>query len=205
MEHTPRGRFIVFEGVDGSGKTTQLKMLSAYLTKIGIDHITTREPGGSPLAEKIRDIVLSQEMEPLTELYLMFAARVDHIQTVIKPNLAAGKWVLSDRYFLSSCAYQGGGRNINLSLIYSLAEQMLQPDYTVFLDVDPQITKERLAANRDKLDRFDREGIQFFERVRSTFKHCLDYSINGNTKMIDASHSVFSIHEDIVGFIKDDR
>jgi dTMP kinase len=155
-----RGRFITFEGIDGSGKSTQLTATASALRASGIDVLETREPGGTALGESLRTILLGRTMSPLTETLLMFAARVEHVDEVIVPALGTGHWVLCDRFTDASYAYQSGGRGIPAEWIANLetwAHPTLQPDLTVVIDLDP------------KQDRFEAQDVAFFERVREVY------------------------------------
>lgn len=159
--------FVVLEGPDASGKSTQLRLLAEVLTARGIPHVATREPGGTPLGERIRDLVLSPgaAMEPLTELFLIEAARHEHVERVIRPALEGGKWVVCSRYTLSSLAYQGMGRRLDPGLVRqlnALATGGLEPDHVFLLDLPPAVA---YARTRER-DRFEGEGLEFFTRVR---------------------------------------
>ena len=166
-----RGRFITFEGIDGSGKSTQLAAAAAALRAIGIDVLETREPGGTALGESLRALLLERPMSPLTETLLMFAARIEHIDEVIVPALGTGHWVLCDRFTDATYAYQSGGRGIAADWIASLeawVHPTLQPDLTVVIDLDPaQAAMRRAQARRP--DRFEAEDAAFFERVRDVY------------------------------------
>lgn len=164
-------KFITFEGVDGAGKSTHLAWFADALRQRGHDVIVTREPGGTPLGEQLREILLNQPMNIGTEALLMFAARLEHIEQVIKPALRAGKWVVSDRFSDASFAYQGGGRGLDwdkLSLLEQWVHADLQPDVTLFFDVPVEIARQRLTNNAS-LDRFEQEQADFFERVRAGY------------------------------------
>ncbi len=166
-----RGRFITFEGIDGSGKSTQLAATAAALRAGGIDVLETREPGGTALGEALRGILLRQAMSPLTETLLMFAARVEHIDEVIVPALGTGHWVLCDRFTDATYAYQSGGRGIPAEWIASLeawVHPTLQPDLTVLVDLDPRQAAIRRGQVRAP-DRFEGEDLSFFERVRDVY------------------------------------
>lgn len=168
--HT-RGRFITFEGIDGAGKSTHIPWFAEQLRARGQTVILTREPGGTPLAESIRDWVLHQTMSMRTEALLVFAARQDHLDRVIRPALAQGHWVLCDRFTDSTVAYQGGGRGLAIQDISRLEQWVhpdLQPDCTLLFDLDPQEAAVRRAAARDA-DRFEAEDIAFFARVRAAY------------------------------------
>jgi len=165
-----RPLFIVLEGPDASGKSTQLRLLSQALAARGIPVITTREPGGTALGQKLREILLDRKnrMRPLTELLLMVADRHEHVEEVIKPALARGQWVLCSRYTLSSLAYQGRGRGLPCELIHELnklATGGLEPDYVFLLDLPPQVALERTPLR----DRFEGEGLSFFTQVRLAY------------------------------------
>ena len=165
-------KFIVIEGLEGAGKSSAVSYVTDYLHAHGIDRIEcTREPGGTPLAERMRAIVKEVHDERLTieaELLLMYASRVQLVETRIKPALAEGRWVVGDRHDLSSQAYQGGGRGIDAALIGAIKQAVLgdfQPDLTLYLDIDPALGLQR-ARHRGELDRIELEQIGFFERTR---------------------------------------
>lgn len=165
--------FISFEGTEGVGKTTLIKGLADYLIAQGKDVVLTREPGGTPLAENIRSLLLNKTDEPVSsdcELLLMYAARAQHIQQVILPALQAGKWVLSDRFVDASYAYQYGGRGLSKEKLDVLTQQFVSvmPNLTFWLDVPVEVGMSR-ARNRGELDRFEQEKIEFFERVRAEY------------------------------------
>ena len=164
-------KFITFEGVDGAGKSTHLTWFANALRQRGFDVVVTREPGGTPLGEQLREILLNQPMDIGTEALLMFAARLEHIEQVIKPALEVGKWVISDRFSDASFAYQGGGRGLDwgkLSQLEQWVHPNLQPDRTLFFDVPVEIARQRLT-NNTSLDRFEQEQSDFFERVRAAY------------------------------------
>lgn len=164
-------KFITFEGVDGAGKSTHLNWFADMLRHRGIDVVVTREPGGTQLGEQLREILLNQTMSIGTEALLMFAARLEHIEQIIKPSLSAGKWVISDRFSDASFAYQGGGRGLGWDKLKQLEQWVhgdLQPDLTLFFDVPVEVARERLASNVS-LDRFEQEHADFFERVRAGY------------------------------------
>lgn len=168
------GKFITLEGTEGVGKSTNLEFIKAYLEKKGVSLIVTREPGGTPLAEQIRDILLEnrdEQFDPTAELLAVFAARAQHLNTVILPALENNTWVLSDRFTDATFAYQGGGRGLDEALIAkleTLVQGTLRPDKTILLDIDVELGLER-ARKRAALDRFEQEQIEFFERVRATY------------------------------------
>ena len=173
-----RGRFITLEGGEGAGKTTCLKHVHRRMRDAGLQVVQTREPGGTPLAERIRGLLLdradsdNQEMAADTELLLVFAARAEHLHQVIRPALEAGQWVLCDRFTDATYAYQGGGRGLEsrrIAQLETFAQGDLRPDYTLLLDVPVAIGRARAAA-RSEPDRFEREQSAFFERVRAIYR-----------------------------------
>lgn len=166
-----RGRFITFEGIDGAGKSTQIDVIEATLKARGLEVIRTREPGGTPLGEVIRKELLSVSMDPSTETLLFFASRAEHIAKVIKPALERGAWVLSDRFTDATYAYQVGGRVFPAEKVEELERWThgdLQPDRTVLFDIDPEVAAKRVAQARS-LDRFEKESLDFFTRVRNAY------------------------------------
>ena len=177
-----RGRFLTFEGIEGVGKSTQVARLARTLAGRGIAHVVTREPGGTPLAERIRDLVLTPGAERVpdpAELLLMFAARSVHLENWIEPSLAAGRWVICDRFTDATYAYQGAGRGLEQESIAQL-ERLVQgprrPDVTLLLDVPVGVGLERARARNSRApgassaaDRFERERVEFFERVRAGY------------------------------------
>lgn len=166
--------FVTLEGIEGVGKSTNLAFIRDWLRQHGHQVVETREPGGTPLAEEIRALLLKprdESVDPDTELLLMFAARAQHVAGVIKPALAAGKTVLSDRFVDASFAYQGGGRQLSIARIAALEQWLLgdfKPQLTVLLDLHPDIALARARA-RGEADRFEREQMAFFVRVRDTY------------------------------------
>ena len=167
-----RGKFITFEGLDGAGKSTHVEWFANELRAAGHAVQVTREPGGSPLAEKLRDLVLQEPMDAVTETLLMFTARDDHLRKRILPSLAAGTWVVCDRFTDATIAYQGGGKGVDAGLIGSLAEIVhpgLRPDCTLVFDCPYEVSRERMAKSGRALDRFEREGQGFFDRVRAAY------------------------------------
>jgi dTMP kinase len=171
------GRFVTFEGIEGVGKTTQVARLSSALNARDIAHVVTREPGGTPLAESIRQVVLTvreETLPPTAELLLMFAARAVHLANHIEPNLRAGRWVICDRFTDATYAYQGGGRQLSAEPIREL-ERMVQgtrrPDLTILLDAPVEFALARAAARNagSAADRFERERSDFFDRVRNAY------------------------------------
>ncbi len=164
-----RGRFITVEGVDGAGKSSQIQVIAETIRNRGIELVITREPGGTPTAEKIREILLSEPMSPKCEALLMFASRQENLDKVIRPALAAGKWVLCDRFTDASYAYQVYGREQPKEWVDELSDFVhhdLQPDRTVLFDLDTDIAMKRLER---KLDRFESENSEFHKRVRKGY------------------------------------
>ncbi len=166
-----QGKFITFEGIDGAGKTTQIDALEAWLRARGLEVVRTREPGGTPLGEKIRALLLADDMDVTAETLLFFAARAEHIARVIAPALARGAWVLSDRFTDATYAYQVGGKGFDarkVEQLEALVQGTLQPFRTVLFDLAPETAARRLAAAR-AADRFERESRDFFNRVREAY------------------------------------
>lgn len=165
------GRFITFEGIDGAGKSSHLEGLATWLRERGQRVLVTREPGGTALAERLRELVLHEPMDALTETLLVFAARRDHLQQTIEPALAAGTTVLCDRFTDATFAYQGGGRGFDLSVLAQLeswVQQGRQPDLTLWFELAPGLAAERRAAARAP-DRFERQDEAFFARVQGAY------------------------------------
>lgn len=197
-----KGKFITVEGTEGVGKTTNIQRIAEWLDGRGITYISTREPGGTALGEKIRDLLLHKEnigMAASTELLLMFAARAQHLEEKIIPALAAGTWVLCDRFTDATYAYQGFGRGLNLEHIEgleALVQGDLHPDFTLILDIDPELGMSRVRA-RGELDRFESEALEFFDRVRAGYRE----RANANPSrycLVDASAPLTVVQEQIV-------
>ena len=172
---SPPGRFITFEGIDGAGKSSHIQALADWLRASGREVLLTREPGGTPLAERLRELFLHSEMDALTEALLVFAGRRDHLRAVIEPALARGALVLCDRFTDATFAYQGGGRGFDASVLAQLAQWvqigpagLRQPDLTLWFDLAPALAAQRRAAARSA-DRLEREDLAFFERVRQAY------------------------------------
>jgi dTMP kinase len=189
------GRFITVEGIEGVGKSTNIEFIHRQLLAAGRDVVLTREPGGTPLAEAIRGLLLDPEytgMDARCELQLVFAARAEHLARVIRPALAQGKWVLCDRFTDATYAYQGGGRGIDTAIIASLetlVQGAFRPDLTLLLDVPVAIGLAR-AGKRGALDRFEQEQVEFFERVRMCYldmarEHAARYRVIDATRPLD--------------------
>jgi len=192
------------EGGEGVGKSTNLSFLQKYLIENGVDVVTTREPGGTQIGEQLRELLLQvrqEKMSAITELLLIFAARAQHILEFIEPNLAAGKWVLCDRFTDATYAYQCGGRGVEwdkISQLEKLVQGELRPDYTILLDVSVAIGMAR-ASGRGNLDRFERETLEFFERVRSSYLQQARNS-SGRYRLIDASVSLDGVQQELLKF-----
>ncbi len=172
---TNKGFFITIEGIEGVGKSTNINTIKGYLTQKKIDFIITREPGGTLLAEKIRDLLLEvnndEKLSELSELLLIFASRAQHLEKLIKPALTKGKWVICDRFTDATYAYQGEGRGLDwgkISQLEELVQEHLRPDLTIILDLDPRLGLER-AKGRGELDRFEQEKMEFFTKVRTAY------------------------------------
>lgn len=165
------GKFITFEGIDGAGKSTHIAFVTRYLQARGIDLVSSREPGGTQLGEKLRELVLHETMHLETEALLMFASRREHLAQVISPALARGAWVISDRFTDASFAYQGGGRGMDLAKLEALEQWVhphLQPDLTLLFDVPLDVARARLDATRS-LDKFEQEKADFFGATRNEY------------------------------------
>ena len=202
-----RGKFVTLEGGEGVGKTTNLSFIKDYLQQYAIPVTVTREPGGTALAEKIRQLVLDKDSENIsdtTELLLMFAARAQHIQHVIEPALAQGNWVLCDRFTDATYAYQGGGRELSIATI-ALLEQLVQgelrPDLTLLLDAPIEIGMER-AQKRSAFDRFEAEKISFFTRVRNMYLSRAAQQPD-RIKVIQANQLLVNVQSDIIEVLTD--
>ncbi len=197
-----KANFIVVEGLEGAGKSTAIKTVLDTLKQAGIENIgNTREPGGTPLAEKMRALVKEEhegeELKDMTELLLLYAARVQLVENVIKPALANGQWVVGDRHDLSSQAYQGGGRQIDASLMKNLRDTTLgdfKPAFTLYMDIDPRIGLER-ARGRGELDRIEKMDISFFERTRERYLEIAN--ADPSIVVINAEQSIEEVSRDI--------
>ena len=192
--------------MDGAGKSTHLAWFADALRQRGLDVMVTREPGGTPLGEQLRAILLHQPMSMGTETLLMFAARLEHVEQVIKPALRAGKWVISDRFSDASFAYQGGGRGMDWDKLNQLEQWVhpdLQPDLTLFFDVPVEVARERLrmsdraGANNTSLDRFEQEQSDFFERVRAGYHKRVQQNPHRYV-VIDAAQSLESVKDKLL-------
>ena len=185
-----KGKFITFEGIDGAGKSTHIESSAALLRQRGVEVVVTREPGGTPIGEKLRALLLATPMNVETETLLMFAARCEHVATVIAPALARGAWVISDRFTDATRAYQGGGRGVARDKIDVLANWVhadTNPDVTFLFDLPREIAEQRLAGGRS-LDRFERERTEFHALVRDEYLR-LAAANPARFRVIDASLS----------------
>ena len=198
-----RGKFITLEGTEGAGKSTARLFIMKYLEKAGITVVITREPGGTDVAENIRQILLKRDEQEIvlaeTELLLMFAARAQHIRHRIEPTLASGKWVLSDRYIDASYAYQHGGRGLPLNFINALDMQIvgkLYPDLTLLLDLPAELGMTRAEHRGAGKDRIEQEKMDFFKRVRDTYLERAKQDTK-RIKVVDASVSVPEVQQQI--------
>lgn len=196
-----RGRFITLEGGEGVGKSTNLAFAREHLQSRGIDPLVTREPGGTPLAEEIRSLLLAAREElvdPMAELLMIFAARAQHLSRVVLPALEAGSWVLCDRFTDATYAYQGGGRGVSMvaiATLETLVQGELRPDLTVLLDMPVAPALER-AGNRSDPDRFESEEEAFFRRVRSTYRARADAAPKVY-QLVDAGQPLAQVQSDI--------
>lgn len=207
---SPRGCFLTFEGIDGSGKTTQLRLLARALRRRGLPVVVTREPGGTALGERIRRLLLGRAgrgMDPATELLLMFAARAEHVARLIRPALARGRVVLCDRFTDASLAYQGYGRGLDLGFIRRLHRDAcgsLEPDLTFVIDIHPRSSVRRArrrnaAARRDE-SRFERENLAFYQRVRRGYR-TLARQEPRRVKLIPGEAPPGHIHRQVVALV----
>jgi dTMP kinase len=212
-----RGKFITFEGLDGCGKTTQLEKLAKVLRKQGIDVLTTREPGGTAIGERIRSVLLDSRtagLDPYAEMALMFASRAQQVAQVILPALEAGQWVLCDRFTDSTEAYQGGGRQLGTKAVLQLHHALcrdLWPDLTILMDSDvaASVTRAR-QRNRQKAsvmqekaneNRFEKESSAFFTRVHGAYQRIAERE-HQRVAIVDARRSLGMVHREIVGIVR---
>ena len=191
------GKFITFEGIDGAGKSSHVEWLADLLRQRGLTVTVTREPGGTALGEKLRELLLNEEMHLETETLLMFAARREHLAKVIEPALKRGEWVVCDRFTDATFAYQGGGRGLDRSKLLQLehwVHEHLQPDLTLLFDLPLDVARERIALASRVLDRFEQERADFHERVRQVY---LDRARHHPSRIhvIDAQQSISDIRK----------
>ena len=201
-----KGKFITIEGIEGAGKSTQLAFIQKYLAGQNQSLTVTREPGGTAIGEQIRELLLTprpQGMAVDTELLLMFAARAEHIEQVIKPALERGEWVLSDRFTDATFAYQGGGRGISQQRITEIADwtlKGLQPDLTFLFDLPVEVGQQRVLSRNEGIDRFEQEKVDFFQRIKECY---LDRAQQDPVRMkiIDANQSIADIQAQLTSLL----
>jgi dTMP kinase len=193
-----RGKLITLDGIDGAGKSTHLEWLAERLRREGRrEVVVTREPGGTPLGEKLRTVLLHEPMDIGTETLLVFAARQQHLAQVIRPALDRGAWVLSDRFTDATFAYQGGGRGVPIAKLEGLeawVQEGLQPDLTLFFDVPVEVGQDRLRAAHASLDRFEGEALAFHERVRAAYLERAAQN-PGRIRVIDATRALSDVRK----------
>ncbi|HEX7388262.1 MAG TPA: dTMP kinase [Castellaniella sp.] len=200
---TTRGCFMTLEGLDGAGKSTHIEWIAHTLRAAGVDLICSREPGGTALGERLREILLRDAMDLRAETLLMFAARSEHWYQHIQPALARGQWVLCDRYTDASYAYQGGGRGLGapaIEVLENWALQGVKPDHTILFDIPLEVARARLERGREHADRFEREGAAFFERTRAAY---LARVAEDPTRfhVVDARQAIAEVRSDLACFL----
>ena len=199
-----QGKFITLEGIEGSGKSTNLENVKSILDQYKIDYVLTREPGGGPLGPYLRKLLLDkdQSISPSVEMLLMMADRKDHVDNLINPNLDKGIWVISDRYLDSTIAYQGGGRQLDIDLISSLSASLKlpTPDFTLLFDLPVDVALER-AKERSELDRFEREPLDFHSRIRESYLELA--STNNRIKTIDSSKDFETVSIQVENYLNE--
>ena len=199
-----QGKFITLEGIEGSGKSTNLLTIESILDQYKIDYVLTREPGGGPLGPHLRKLLLDkdQSISPSVEMLLMMADRRDHVDNLINPNLDKGIWVISDRYLDSTIAYQGGGRQLDINLITSLSASLKlpTPDFTLLFDLPVDVALER-AKERSELDRFEREPLDFHSRIRESYLELA--STNNRIKTIDSSKDFETVSIQVENYLNE--
>ncbi len=198
-----RGRFITLEGMDGAGKSSHIESIIATLKERGLEVVSTREPGGTQLGERLRELLLHESMHAETETLLMFAARREHIATVIEPALARGAWVVSDRFTDASFAYQCGGRGVPREKVETLetwVQQGLQPDLTLLFDVPVEVSVARLATARVP-DKFERESAEFFRRIRNGYLARATAQPQ-RFRLIDGNRPLDAVRQDVVDILQ---
>ncbi len=202
----PRGKFITLEGTEGVGKTTNLTFIQEWLEQKNVPLIVTREPGGTPLAEELREMLLRKRDEPVdasAELLMVFAARAQHLNQVIRPALERGEWVLCDRFTDATYAYQGAGRGLSLEMIETLenlVQEELRPDLTIVLDIDVETGLAR-ASDRAALDRFESEAVEFFHRVRGGYRTRVAQQPD-RYRVIDAGQNLKAVQSDVAAVLE---
>ena len=199
-----RGKFITFEGIDGAGKSSHVNWLADTLRQRGLTVQVTREPGGTPLSKKLRELLLNEPMHLETETLLMFAARREHIARVIEPALARGEWVVCDRFSDATWAYQGGGRGLDKTKFLTLEHWVLdhlQPDLTLLFDLPLAVARERIALANRSLYRFEQERADFHERVRQAYLDRAQHFAQ-RMRVINASRSLPEIQKTLEEIIK---
>ncbi|MFJ3046576.1 dTMP kinase [Herbaspirillum chlorophenolicum] len=196
------GKFITFEGIDGAGKSTHIAFVAEQLRARGLTVVATREPGGTELGEKLRELLLHQKMHLETEALLMFASRREHLAQVIEPALARGDWVISDRFTDASFAYQGGGRKLSLDKLDALEQWVhphLQPDLTLLFDVPLEVARARLDAERTP-DKFEQEKANFFAATRAEYlRRAAEFP--ARFRIIDSTRPIPEIREELRGIV----
>jgi dTMP kinase len=200
-----RGRFITFEGIDGAGKSTQHARLIEHLKASGRRVVATREPGGTPLGEKLRSLLLSEAMHLETEALLMFASRREHIAEVIEPALARGDWVVCDRFTDASIAYQGGGRGLSRTKLMQLAQWVqgdLTPDLTFVFDAPVELAMARVRASTGDPDRFEREQGEFFRNVRAAYLEIAREQPQ-RVRLLDATGAPDQIFKEVIAIVEE--
>ncbi|NMG64229.1 dTMP kinase [Azoarcus indigens] len=200
-----QGRFITFEGIDGAGKSSQIAAAVDWLQGRGLAVEQSREPGGTPLGERLRELVLHEAMDLETEAMLMFAARREHLAARILPALAAGRWVVCDRFSDATYAYQVGGRGLDKAKFEALEAWVhpgLQPDLTLLFDLPPEVAAARVAGTGEAPDRFERERRDFFERVRAAYLERAAAS-SGRIRVIDANRPPAAIREELLALLQE--
>lgn len=197
------GKFITFEGIDGAGKSTHIAFVAELLKAKGLRVVVTREPGGTPLGEKLRELLLHEKMHLETEALLMFASRREHLAQVIEPALARGDWVISDRFTDATFAYQGGGRKLALDKLAVLEQWVhphLQPDLTLLFDVPLAVARARLDATRE-LDKFEQEKADFFDATRREYLHRAA-EFPDRFRIIDSTRRIPAIQEELASLVR---
>ncbi|WP_228892729.1 dTMP kinase [Pseudoduganella aquatica] len=196
------GKFISFEGIDGAGKSTHIGFVTDFIRARGVQLVSTREPGGTPLGEKIRELFLHEKMHLETETLLVFASRREHLAQVIEPALARGDWVLTDRFTDASFAYQGAGRGLDRAKLETLAHWVhadLEPDLTFLFDVPLEVARARLDATRE-LDKFEREQEDFFHATRNEYLRRAAEAPQ-RFRVIDSTRSIAEIQQELAGIL----